>query len=178
MFTITRRTIHQFRIVARKVLSIHRGVGPPIVVEPAEDGLLLRVSSHEAAVELRLPGDTHRDRFCVPFDFLNDCQAKNDEPVTLTLQDGQVVAQWTDGSGQQLVQYDQPEPSDGFPTVPAEMTENPPELLRSLRDACTVTDLESTRYALGCVQLDADHGRVAASDGHQILAQTGFTFPW
>jgi len=148
------------------------------VIESADNGLLLRVRSPEAAVELRLPSDTHGNRICVPFDFLNDCQAKNDEPVTLTLQDGQVVAQWTDGSGQQLVQYDQPEPSDGFPAIPAEMTENPPNLLQALRDACAVTDLESTRYALSCVQLDADHGRIAASDGHQILVQTGFTFPW
>ena len=178
MFTTTRRTLHQFRVVARKALSIHRGVGPPIVTEPSDNGLLLRICSHEAAVELRLPSDNQGDRICVPSEFLNDCQAKNDEPVTLTLQDGQVVAQWTDGSGQQLVQYDQPEPSDGFPTVPAELAENPPSLLQALRDACETTDPDSCRYSLGCVQLRGACGRIVATDGHQLLVQSGFEFPW
>jgi len=178
LFSITRRTIHQFRVIARKTLNIHRGVGPPIVAEPAEDGLLLRVSSHEAAVELRLPSDAQGESICVPFQFLDDCQAKNDEPVTLTLQDGQVVVQWTDGSGQQLVQYDQPEPSDGFPAMPAELTENPPSLLKALRDACETTDPDSCRYSLGCVQLHSENGRVVATDGHQLLVQSGFMFSW
>ena len=178
MFTITRRTLHHLRIIARKALSITRGIGPPIVVEPAADGLLLRVCSQEAAVELRLPGDSQGERICVPFEFLDACQAKNDQPVTLTRQDGQVVSQWRDGSAPQLVQYDQPELPDGFPAMPAEMAGNPPELLQALKDACEVTDPESTRYALGGVQLDGDHGRIAATDGRQILTQTGFVFPW
>ena len=62
--------------------------------------------------------------------------------------------------------------------MPTETAENQPELLRAMADACTVTDPEPTRYALSCVQLDGDHGRIAASDGHQIFVQTGFTFPW
>jgi len=178
LFTITRRTLHEFRIVARKALSIYRGVGPPIVVEPVDDGLLLRVRSSEAAVEFRLPSDAQGDRICVPFEFLNDCQAKNDSPVTLTLQDGQVVAQWRDGSVPQLVQYDQPEPPDESPAMPTDISNNPPDLPRALADACTVTDPQPARYALSCVQLDGDKGRIAASDGHQIFVQTGFTFPW
>ncbi len=178
MFTITRRTLHHLRIIAKKALSISRGVGPPIVVEPADDGMLLRICSQEAAVELRLPGDSQGERICVPFELLDACQAKNDQPVTLTLQDGQVVSQWRDGNAPQLIQYDQPEPPDGFPAMPAEMAGNPAELLKALKDACEVTDPESTRYALGGVQLDGDHGRIAATDGHQILAQTGFDFPW
>ena len=111
MFTITRRTLHQFRIVARKALNIYRGVGPPIVVEPADDGLCLQICSEEAAVELRLPGNLQGERICVPFELLDDCQAKNDEPVTLALEDGKVAAQWQDGNVPQLHQYDQPEPS-------------------------------------------------------------------
>ncbi len=178
MFTITRRTIHQFRVVARKALSITRGAGPSIVVEPASEGLLLRIRSPEAAIELRLPGDCQGERICMPFELFDDCQANNDQPVTLTLEYGKVVAQWQDGNVPQLVQYDQPEPPDGFLAMRSEMTENPPELLRALADACTVTDPETERYALSCVQLDGDHGRIAASDGHQIFVQTGFAFPW
>lgn len=178
MFTISRRTLHQFRIVARKALSICRGVGPPIVMELADGGARLRVSSPEAAVELRLPATDQVARICVPFDLLDTCEAKKDDPVTLTVQDGNVVAQWTDGSVPQLVQYDQPESPEASPTMPAECAENTSEFLKALADACTVTDPEPIRYALSCVQLDGDNGRIAASDGHQIFVQTGFTFPW
>jgi len=178
LFTITRRTIHQFRVVARKALNIHRGAGPPIIVEPADDGLLLRTCSPEAAIEFRLPGNGQGERMCVPFELLDACEAKNDSLLTLSAQDGNVVAQWTDGSVPQLVQFGQPEPPDEFPAMPTDMVDSPSELLRALADACTVTDPEPTRYALSCVQLDGDKGRIAASDGHQIFAQTGFAFPW
>lgn len=178
MYTITRRTIHQFRVVARKALNIYRGVGPPIVVEPAADGLSLRTYSPEAAVELRVPGDVQGKRTCVPFELLDACEAKNDALVTLTVQEGNILAQWTDGNVPQVVQFDQPKPPDDFPAMPSEMSDNPPELLRALADACTVTDPEPTRYALSCVHLDGDNGRIAASDGHQIFAQSGFAFPW
>jgi hypothetical protein len=178
LFTITRRALHQFRIVARKALSIYRGVGPSIVVEPAYDGLCLRIYSPDAAVALRLPGDGQGERICMPFELCDDCQAKNDQPVTLTLEYGKVVAQWQDGNAPQLVQYDQPESPEGFSAMPTQTAQNPPELLRALRDASAGTDPAPTRYALSCVQLDGDHGRLAASDGHQIFMQTGFDFPW
>jgi len=71
LFTITRRTLHLFRIVARKALNIHRGVVPPIVIEPADDGLRLRICSEEAAVDLLLPGDSQGERMCVPFELLD-----------------------------------------------------------------------------------------------------------
>jgi DNA polymerase III sliding clamp (beta) subunit (PCNA family) len=159
-------------------LNITRGIEPPIVIESADGGLLLRVASPEAAVELQVPGDSQSEHMCAPFELLDACEAKNDGPVTLTLQDGNVVAQWTDGSVPQLVQFDQPESLDEFPALPTETAENPPEFLRALTNACTVTDPVPTRYALSCVQLDHDHGRIAASDGHQIFVQTGFPFPW
>ncbi len=39
------------------------------------------------------------------------------------------------------------------------------------------TDREPTRYALNCLQLRG-RGDIAATDGHHILIQSGFAFPW
>ncbi len=62
-----------------------------------------------------------------------------------------------------------------FPALPAAFVPNGPELLTALRDAYETTDMESKRYALGCVQLRQD-GALAATDGRQMLRQTGFQF--
>jgi tetratricopeptide (TPR) repeat protein len=48
----------------------------------------------------------------------------------------------------------------------------------ALADASQITDPESSRYALGCIQLQGTSGKMAATDGRQILLQSGFTFPW
>ena len=40
------------------------------------------------------------------------------------------------------------------------------------------TENDARRYALNCVQLRGRDGCLAATDGGQILRQSGFTFPW
>jgi hypothetical protein len=47
-----------------------------------------------------------------------------------------------------------------------------------LREAAETADPESSRYAIGCLQLRGKEGRIVATDGRQILAQAGFQFPW
>ena len=63
-----------------------------------------------------------------------------------------------------------------FPAAPVAWTENPLPLLAALRDAFDTTDIESSRYALGCIQLRGKAGEIAATDGHQMLLQCGFHF--
>ncbi len=47
-----------------------------------------------------------------------------------------------------------------------------------MRDALPVTDRESSRYALGCLQLRGKLGRIDATDGRHVLTQAGFHFGW
>jgi hypothetical protein len=47
-------------------------------------------------------------------------------------------------------------------------------MLRALHDASQCTDQESTRYALGCIHLWGAFGQIAATDGRQLLLQTGY----
>lgn len=178
MITLTRRTAHTIRAVFRRAFGMLREAGPTLTVSSGPEGLRIRARRSDVAVEYSDPGDVQPEQFTVPFDLLDACEAKNDHPVTLERQGDRLAVQWRDGAVPQVLHYDQPEAPETFPAMPAETSENPPEFLRALADACTVTDPEPTRYALSCVQLDRDHGRIAASDGHQIFVQTGFEFPW
>jgi hypothetical protein len=51
-------------------------------------------------------------------------------------------------------------------------------LLRALADAAATTTTGPSRYALRCLQLDGAEGRIFATDGRQLLVQSGFAFPW
>jgi len=51
-------------------------------------------------------------------------------------------------------------------------------LLNALADAAATTDPDSARYALGCIQLQGDSGKVVATDGRQLLVQSDFAFGW
>ena len=73
------------------------------------------------------------------------------------------------------MQYTLPKPDDTkFHDEPATFANNPPTLLQALYDASQCTDANSTRYALGCLHFHL--GRIDATDGRQLLVQSGFNF--
>ena len=45
-------------------------------------------------------------------------------------------------------------------------------------DAMEITDTNSSRWALSCIQIRGIAGRIAATDSTQMLVQSGFEFPW
>ena len=140
-----------------------------------------RASSGDAAVECHLPGDHPIEQIAAPSEFLSDCEGRKDDPVTLELRgDRQIIVQWRDGSVPQMVQYDDAEPVDSarFPRLPEELAENAPAILAALRDAAETTEPAAFRYATNCIQLRGTSGQLAATDGRQLLIQSGFRFPW
>src|SRR5208283_3446818 len=50
--------------------------------------------------------------------------------------------------------------------------------LDALTEAGETTDSDAVRFAVNCLQLRGPQGSIGASDGRQILVQSGFTFPW
>jgi len=182
LITITRRLAGQLRVVFRQALNRwSRGPVPAISFATGPDGMRARATSGDAAVEYHAAGDHPVEQIAVPFPMLGDCEARKDDLVQLEVQkDGRVLAQWHDGSVPQMVQYDAAEPVDGaaFPRLPERLAENPPGILTALRDASETTDPDSTRYALFCIQLQGASGRLVATDGRQLLVQSGFQFPW
>lgn len=179
MITISRRTLSQLKTVLRLALRVTRGLGPSLVLQQGPDGLRLRVMSPDAAAEYTIPGEFPAEQIVLPWEFLSDCEGKSDEPVTIESSDQQTLVHWRDGSIPQLVQYPVPDlPEQGFPPEPEQWTENPARLLKALADACQTTDPESVRFALGSIQLEGEPGKIVATDGRQLLIQSGYRFDW
>jgi hypothetical protein len=159
-----------------------RGPGPAVCLTSGPDGLRARARFIDAAVEYHASeaaGST-AETLWLPFQVLDDCQGKKDDPVHVEVTGkNRVTAQWRDGSVPQIVQYDINEPADAdsFPAVPETFAENPPGILQALVEAGESADAEAVRYAVNCIQLRAT-GRINATDGRQLLVQSGFVFPW
>jgi hypothetical protein len=159
----------------------NRGSGPALGFIADAEGLRVKARFADAAVEYHAPGEHPTETLWLPFQFLADCEGKKDEPVELAAADkGRVTAQWRNGSVPQIVSYDCEPPADAdkFPGVPETFAENPPRLLQSLADAGESCDPDSVRFALACLQLRGQQGSIGATDGRQLLVQSGYTFPW
>lgn len=179
MITFTRRLASQLRSVLRRVLGNTRCTGPAVGFIGSKEGLIVKADCGDVFVEYRVPGNFSEEALWLPFDVLSDCEAKRDAPVTLELgSSGQITAQWQDRNGPQLVSYDaQPAPKKA-PQLPTFFESNPPRLLQAIIEASDTCDANSVRYALTCMQISGSRGEIAATDGHQALIQSGFTFPW
>ncbi len=156
-------------------------LGPAVRFTVAAGTLSVKARSADIAVEHRLPTAAADETLWLPFEFLDDCSGKRDEPVRIEATGkGRVTVQWRDGSVPQIVQYDStvPPDADKFPSPPETFTENPPGLLKALDDARDTTDPAPTRFAMDCVQWCGATGSLAASDGRHLLVQSGYQFPW
>ena len=177
MITITRRLASQLRSVLCPAFGNFRGTGPAIGFIASKEGLTMRSVYGDAAVEYRVPGERLPETIWLPFEFLADVEGKKDDPVELEAAGKQVQVQWSAGNVPKSVKYDAKDPADKFPVLPATFTSNRPGLLQSLHEASEMTDPSAARFATHCVQLAAD-GTINATDGHQLLMQAGFAFPW
>lgn len=178
MITITRSLAKELKTILRRAFPSTRHSPPVIEFAQTDTTLTIRVLHAGSAVQYQHDEAGTPGTILVPFAVLNDCEGTRRDPVTLTAQiEGKVLAEWSDKGIPQLVTYDQREPSETpFPALPKSLATNPPELLSALAAAVEVTDPDSARYALGCLQLAGSHGRIAATDGRQALMQNGFQF--
>jgi len=179
LLTISRRLVRQLRTVMRRAFGA-RGHGPAVCFTAAPGTLNVRAKLGNIAVEYTAAGEQPADTLWVPFQLLDDCQGKKDEPVNIERTGkGRVTAQWRDGSVPQTVRYDADPPRDAeFPSPPETFAENPPGLLEALAAAADTCDADSVRFATDHVQLRGEAGSIAATDGRQLLVQNGFQFPW
>ena len=179
MITITRRLAQQFRAMLRRAFGQVR-TGPAIGFIAGAEGLTVKCMYADAAIELRVPGARAAEALWLPFQALDDFEAKKDDPVELTAADNnRVSVGWRDGTVPQIAEYDSPPPHDidKFPVSPSDLATNPPGLLQALHEASEVANTGNPRYAVDCLQLCPD-GTINATDGHQALTQSGFAFPW
>ena len=180
MIEITRSLARQLRTIFRRAIT-ETGKGRvhiPVLLHSGPEGLRIRIASSEIAVEYHDPQPRESDVAYIPFDLLNECEGKSDTPVQIEMaSETQVLATWNDGHVPQMKHYSIPSREQLFPDWPDTFTDNPPDLVTALHDTMQTADLESTRYALNCIQLRGS-GMMAATDGGQMFTQSGFNFPW
>ena len=179
MISISRSLARQFRAVARRAgLSPRHGAYVRLVATP--EAVSLSAANHRVAVEYRDGGRYVAADLTVPLQLFADCEGKSGDLVMIRLgEPGQIVATWDErGLPQRRVYQVAAETSvPTLPPLPAGFATNEPDLLTALRDVMETTDKNATRYALGCIQLKG-RGSLAATDGHQLLMQSGFRFGW
>lgn len=180
MLTITRRQALQLKAVLRRAFG-SRGPSPAVCFTADAGTLSVKASSADIAIAYDIATAAAPEALWLPFQCLADCEEKKDEPVQLEATDnGRVTACWRDRNIPQLVQYDAaaPHDADKFPSLPEKFAENPPRLFQAMADAGETCDPDSVRYALGHVQLRGQRGSIGATDGRQLMIQSGFAFPW
>jgi hypothetical protein len=180
LIQITRSLARQLKVVFRRAITeTGRGsIYAPVLFHAGPEGLRIRIASGEVAAEYYDPSPCESDAAIVPFKSLGDWEGRTDDPVQLEATGGnEVLATWNDNHVPQMVRYNMPEVRYRFPNIPTSFTENPPELARALHDTMETAAPEATSYALQCIQLRGS-GKIVATDGSQMLLETGFEFPW
>ena len=98
-------------------------------------------------------------------------------PVESTENGSRFVVRWQTGLAIRQAELDSRDPpallGDSIP-----LTDIDERFLPCLANAVDVADEISTRYALGCIQLDGRDGTMAATDGSHMVLFEGFDFPW
>ena len=186
MITISRRQARRLRAVFRRhaLGFTHKGAAPPLIFVPDPDvGLRVRHYQPHLAVECVVRCvQGSQEPLALPLDALADLEGSEYSPLVLEATDGpgQVRARWEDRGIPQSREYTVLESGvrPTFPEPPPCWESCPSGTLDTLAEAAATTDDGSTRYALGCLQLQGMSGDVVATDGRQILIQGGFRFPW
>ncbi len=182
MISIPRSTIRRFRAVLRRA-GLHKPAPahPPLVLVDATDTTLVLSSANgRVGIAWQLPGCGHSARFLLPQEALLFCEGKSEDPVQFVPgDDRQVQVSWSDrGLPQSRSFTTEPEAEPLVIASPEAWEANDPGFLMALHEAMQTTDPKTTRYGHNSVQLLGAGGAMNATDGGQMLRQTGFRFPW
>ena len=181
MITISRRTFRSIHQVFRAAFGSSAKKRPKsVVVQAGPAGLHIFASTEKQTIcyheELALPPA----KVAIPWSWLRELESNSRDPVLLvTTAEGQTLARWHENAVPQV--RESPDTSATLaelPAIPEQMREQPREFIEALATAVTVTDDQSLRFALGCLQLRGTAGDVSATNGKQLYRQRGFEFPF
>ncbi len=175
--TINQSLAKDFLAVLRRLLP--RRVHNHFVVELLEwgDRVGLRTASQGYGLAWGNVDAETTERIHVPVQLLRDCAGSRPNPVNVTILDEtSVQSQWTDHGIPQVRRYERIQTAEvaAFPSSPPAFNAQSSALLEALVQASLTCDPESSRYALGCIQMRGKRGDLVATDGQQVLVQGGF----
>ena len=144
------------------------------------DGVRMRLSQSDIAVEYHHPSPTETFSFTFPMTALADCDWRGSGTVQLErTKAGKVELRWDQAGVPCHREYASNEAAQKpFPAWPSRDSANDPSLLDALDEAMQIPTGGSGRLSLTCIQLRGKQGEVVATDGRQLLIQGGFQFPW
>jgi hypothetical protein len=179
LIPITQKLVKTLRSVFRVALGLSaQSNGTPLHVKTGPDGLVVSAAMFGLGIRYRLDGSFPEHEFWLPFEFLKETEGNRNDAVLLDpISDG-VNVHWVVDSVPQTRTFIIENAPDAITLPEVDFTDNAPELLVALKEAAQTCDHSSTRYALSCIQLRGEAGEVVATDGHQLLVEGGFQFPW
>jgi hypothetical protein len=181
LIEITRSLARKLRTVFRRASRRSSTLSQYVSFDAHGDGLRTRLHHGEVLVEYQQSGVFPTEAVILPLDALGDFEGKCETPVALEqAQDKTVRVRWNEGVVPQEKEYGVPtsNPLDKYPDLPGKMTVNDPTLLRALADAKDSAAREEAKYATRNIQLRGGSGTLVATDGHELLSQSGFQLPW
>jgi len=181
MIHISRNLARQLRALFRraKLHKTYGGFGPHVHLTATTDGLRIHSQNFDLGITHLASAPGSDGELWLPIFALDDFHGKDDSRVSLApAGKHRVTAQWTDRGIPHAKDYEitppktVPEPS-AAPTTWSPLTA---EQWHRLGEATQAADESSSRYALGCLQLQGQLGQVAATDGRQVVIQAGYQF--
>jgi hypothetical protein len=173
----------RFRAVLRGSLLAEgpRASWPLLVVRAGPEGLTLQARQADSALLYSQPGAAGEGAIAFRSDLLAQVEGRRADPVVLEqVTFGKGRACWTDAGVSRTVEFETvtTDSVSAFPALPKQFTPMPAGLLTALAEAARTTPRDNSRYALTRIQIRGKAGQMAATDGKQLLVQSGFTFPW
>jgi hypothetical protein len=178
MIQFPRSLARQVRAVFRKLAP--RGTAPKVSLTAGLGGLFVRLHGTEILAECRVPGDLPPEVLAVPLDAFAGFEGRGGDLVTLETVEEGVRTRWCDRGVPQCVDHEAIATAEirEYPPLPEPLSIIDTTILAALADASRSASHDSIRFALNHVQLRGAVGTVVATDGRQLLVQSGFTFPW
>lgn len=178
MITLSRRPCRQFVALARRALHVSRArlAGVTVAVASGRSGPVLWASKDGVTLAL---GDVEagaKPEMAVPLSLIADVMQRASE-LTLEPAGKQVTCRYARAGVPQVQKVPAAKDAAPFPALPA-LADPGDGFLEALAGCAEVTDVESSRYALGCVRLRGKEGDLAATDSKQALIRSWFHFPF
>ena len=180
MIQIRRSLARQLRAVFRRTVSKSSPVRPLISFQAGDLGRSIRLHQTDIAAEFCEPGQWPVENLAIPFDALADFEGRGDAIVTLEHHGSGIRAHWDDGGVPREMDYESHDVASlpAFPVIPDKLSSNESAFLKALADASQSAGRDFIRYAINHLQLRGKTGEVIATDGRQLLTQSGFHFTW
>lgn len=178
MISLPRAAARNYGAAYRQLLAgVPRRTWPVVQLRAEQTGLRIAAHTENVGLELFVPGAQAAATLTVPCELFRVAAEGRGENVTVESSNGGgVIVRWRDGDVPRQSSFEScPPVAVDQPELPRNWSDQPAHFLTELHTLMQVTDPDSLRYALHCVQLDGDTGTLTATDGRQILRSGGWS---